>query len=73
MSRQSAAKELQGYVEIPVAHVCANCDHYLSDITTTKGVFGCTYQIEKRKRCAIGGFAVKKTASCDEFEMDTLK
>lgn len=73
MSKQSEAKERQGYEAKPVQRVCGTCkyfksdkefpawmrdgkhDHYLSDDG---------YMQETNKRCGIGGFAVKKTATC---------
>ncbi len=73
MSKQSDAKEAQQYNEKPIPHVCSNCLNYRSVVTTNKGIFGGSYQTEKNRRCAIGGFAVKKTASCDAFNMDTSK
>ncbi len=76
MSKQSEAKDKQHYVEKPVPKVCGNCRHYTSEIVTRKNFnFGCTNILteEKAKRCSVGGFAVKKTATCEDFSMGTGK
>lgn len=68
MSKQSEAKANQGYVAKPVPKTCMNCQHYRSDLIdrppTRNGVI---YTDEKNLRCGIGGFAVKKMATCNEF------
>jgi hypothetical protein len=69
MSKQSEAKEKQGYVEKFVPTVCSNCAHYTFDRVQTQE--GTTWRPEgwfadKNLRCGIGGFAVKKTGSCAE-------
>lgn len=63
MSKQSEAKERQGYVERPVPQTCANCRNYGSDFVTRKHAFG-EWTDEKNRRCTLGGFAVKKQATC---------
>ena len=67
MSKQSAAKDFQGYTT--AQHVCATCTHYASQKVDYEGVFGGTYINESNKRCSIGGFAVKKMATCNLFEV----
>jgi hypothetical protein len=64
MSKQSDAKAAQEYSEI--TPTCKNCVNYTSDITTHEPSFswGQPYATEKNRRCAVGGFAVKTTASC---------
>lgn len=68
MSKQSDAKAAQGYrLE---ASTCSNCHHYRSDlIEKSYGAFNGlhTWTEEKNKRCSIGLFAVKKTATCDRW------
>jgi len=46
---------------------CYNCGRYLSDKTEQRNYGGepSGYIIEKNLRCSIGGFAIKKTATCD--------
>jgi hypothetical protein len=67
MSKQSEAKQKQGYDKKPKSRVCSNCRHYMSDFITQKNLYG-DYEEEKNKRCGLGGFAVKKTATCNEFK-----
>lgn len=69
MSSQSDAKDKQRYVEKLIPNVCSNCLHYRSVIDTHKGVYGGEWKSEKNRRCALGGFAVKKTATCEYFAM----
>lgn len=71
MSRQSDAKDEQGYIEKPIPKVCANCRNYRSVVETHKGIFGGEWKSEKNRRCAIGGFCVKKMATCDFFAFGT--
>lgn len=65
MSKQSEAKAKQCYVPKVTPMVCSNCKHYESTITERKGMFGGIYKDESEKRCGIGGFAVKKTGTCN--------
>lgn len=46
---------------------CGNCKHYRCDKVTEPPAFSWADPrvIEQNKRCAIGGFAVKKTAVCN--------
>jgi hypothetical protein len=60
MSRQSEAKAKQGYV--PKPQTCSNCLHFHSEIVDRKYLGE-----EKNLRCGIGGFAVKKMATCNEW------
>ena len=81
MSKQSEAKEKQNYVPKVVQKTCSNCKHLTQDFfhydTTYSRVNGKNPDISKyarptysdNLRCSIGGFAVKKMASCDKFEM----
>lgn len=66
MSKQSEAKEKQGYDPKPIQPTCMNCKHYSSEKVSES--YGWhkewTREVEKKKRCTLGGFAVKKTGSC---------
>lgn len=76
MSRQSDAKDKQHYVEKPVPKVCGNCRHYRSEIISKSAVvFGSTstWTEERAKRCSMGDFSVKKTATCEYFAMGAGK
>lgn len=64
MSKQSEAKQAQGYDPKPVNPVCMNCKHYRSKLTELAG----GWIDESEKRCGIGGFAVKKMGSCKLYE-----
>ena len=68
MSKQSEAKAAQDYDPNPVQRMCSNCKNFTSEKTERTGVFGGIYVEEKEKRCGIGGFAVKKTATCAKFD-----
>lgn len=74
MSKQSEAKAAQGYSELPSN--CGNCQHRTFKMAppawmvksgdrraTVKEYFN-----ESQSRCGLGGFAVKKTASCGQHE-----
>ena len=67
MSKQSEAKINQGYNEKPIPRTCANCRNYSSELIVHRNSFG-GYTQEKNKRCGLGGFAVKKTATCLKWE-----
>lgn len=56
----------QGYTAGPSRAICSNCDHYTSKMVTIEGAWS-TWTEEKNKRCGLGGFAVKKTATCNMF------
>jgi hypothetical protein len=62
MSKQSEAKTSQNYKEPKEVGMCHNCKHFSSDIKETAwgGIS------ETKMRCTLGGFKVKKTASCDQ-------
>ena len=66
MSKQSEAKTRMGY--ITVLETCGNCAFFTSTKTSYTGVFGGRYTIEKGRICTIGGFAVKKMATCKEWK-----
>ena len=72
MSKQSAAKLSQGYDPKPVAPVCMNCKEYRSERIKLEQAQWYTlskeYYEEKNRRCQLGGFAVKKTATCYKYQ-----
>jgi hypothetical protein len=67
MSKQSKAKELQGYKDKAPPKSCVACKHFASTTTEETGHYGTWYK-ESNLRCLIGNFAVKKTAVCNKFE-----
>lgn len=67
MSKQSKAKERQGYVPKAIPSTCATCAHFTSAIEERKS-WGRTYQHESNLRCGKGGFAVKKLGTCNEYK-----
>ena len=62
MSKQSHAKEMHKYNQKPVFPMCCNCKSYTFEMVDN----GYGYYIEKNKRCSVGGFSVKKTATCEK-------
>jgi hypothetical protein len=68
VSKQSEAKEVQGYRNQP--DCCQNCKHFTKD-TIEKSYYGSTktWTEDKNMRCGVGGFAAKKTAVCNNFEL----
>jgi len=67
MSKQSDAKKLQQYVGKHKPMYCMNCANYQSETTTVRGAFGRSYDVEKNKRCGLGGFAIAKQGTCNYF------
>lgn len=60
VSSQQEARNSQNYVEDPPLRVCGTCEHYQSvRIETAWGG-----REEKRRRCSLGKFAVKRKATC---------
>lgn len=82
MSKQSEAKEVQGYTT--AVRNCGNCVHLTSETVLPKWAVELNedyerrgrepvyrlpaYGVEKNIRCGIGGFAIKKTAVCNEYK-----
>ena len=62
MSKQSEAKEQQGYVAKPTWPVCGNCMNFRSDIKPVP--WSTTHTQETNMRCGIGGFKVSKLGTC---------
>ena len=65
MSKQSDAKIAQRYDDKPVWKECRNCKHFASDKSTP---YASGYIEEKNLRCTLGGFSVKKLATCRKHE-----
>lgn len=68
MSKQSEAKERQGYTtQTPC---CKRCAQYRSEFEELSNVFSgqAPYIIESHKRCSIGEFKVISGGWCNEFE-----
>lgn len=70
MSKQSDAKEKQGYTK--VLKTCGNCQHLSKETERLRGYFG-RYEIDKKLRCNIGGFAAQKMATCDRHELKIME
>lgn len=78
-SKQAKAKEVQGYEQKPNPKTCINCRHYEFDMEIPlwqrmandkqPGRYDFALNaFPHNLRCALGGFAVKKMATCKEFE-----
>ena len=67
-SRQQVARQRQKYEDKPQLKICESCEHYRSTYVETD--WG-GYE-EKRRRCALGGFAVKRKGSCAAHEFRSL-
>jgi hypothetical protein len=69
MSKQSAAKQAQGFSDKP--RTCSNCSFRKFDSVIPQWMVDCNYQNkeafaqDKNQRCSLGGFAVKKSNTCD--------
>lgn len=66
MSKQLEAKKIQGYVE-KNTKICSACQFFALDAIKEVTRFA-TWTEENNLRCTLGGFAVKKMATCNEFE-----
>jgi hypothetical protein len=66
-SKQAKAKEAQGYNPKPIPQTCCNCACFKYEFQKIEYPGG-MWTKETSLRCTRGGFAVKKTATCDEFE-----
>lgn len=75
MSRQSKAKLAQGYVLKAIPKTCSTCLHLRMDIVPVLGMHGqpSEYTRETNLRCGLGGFAVKKMATCNEYAERSAK
>lgn len=69
-SKQELAKRFQGYEEKPMPKVCSNCQNFTFDKVQTIAPSAWNpngYWEDKNLRCKLGGFAVKKRATCNAF------
>ena len=58
--KQQIARERQNYRPNPMLPLCMNCEHYKSVyVDTERG-----NKEEKKRRCGIGGFAIKRRSTC---------
>lgn len=70
MSKQSEAKQRQGYDDKPTPRNCGNCTNFRSDSVHMGNSWNpAGYWEEKNLRCGLGGFAVKKRGICNKFDM----
>ena len=72
MSKQTEAKERQAYTPKAIPQTCGNCAHFTADRVNRNAAYmgqaGVTaYWEDTNMRCGIGGFAVKKMGTCNEF------
>jgi hypothetical protein len=67
MSKQSAAKKMQGYMQKPILRNCANCKHFKMESETISS-YSFNYVRESNLRCGIGDFKVGKTSACNLWE-----
>lgn len=68
MSKVQQAKEAQGYNPKPMPATCMNCRHFTSKKETMYRPWDTyTWTKESELRCGLGGFAVKKSATCDDW------
>jgi len=64
MSKQQDAKTAQGYTPKAEPTTCGNCIHFRSELDAPEK-YG--YQKEINIRCGLGGFAVKKLGTCNQW------
>ena len=76
MSKQSEAKARQNYCDKPIPKIiCANCKYLVQDFyhysqmgrIEGKNPNANMKTYSENLKCGIGGFAVKKTAVCDNI------
>ena len=68
MSKQSEAKERQGYVPKITPMVCSNCKNFDSVVTQEPSQYGGTWAKETGMRCRLGGFKAMRTGSCNQHD-----
>lgn len=66
MSKVSEAKKAQNYYATPDRAICSTCKHYTSDQVVSS--WNNKVLLEKNIRCGVGGFAIKKKATCSSHE-----
>ena len=70
MSKQSEVKQRQGYQDKPEKRQCSVCQHYRSTKIEhpASTMFLIAWTEEKDIHCGLGGFKVKKTAICNQYQ-----
>lgn len=68
MSKVEKQKQAQGFQRKPNHPKCADCQHFKCDTENVRGWGGAIFVKERNLRCSIGGFAVGKTSTCNEFQ-----
>lgn len=66
MSKQSEAKEKQGYVPKAKPQTCVNCKHFTQEQILMKTPWS-SYTKDTNLRCTLGGFKVMKMGTCNEW------
>lgn len=76
MSKVQQAKAAQGYTE--KSGTCATCTHQINEQSLPEWMIGNqnydtdarrdNYMVVKNRRCGIGGFAIKQSATCQRYE-----
>ena len=61
------AQERQEYRAKPLLRICANCEHFGSELLEARR----GYLEEKGLRCTLGNFAVQKFGTCREHGFQT--
>jgi len=69
MSKQSEAKEKQGYVPKAKPKTCVNCKHFAHEQILMKTPWS-SYTKDTNLRCTLGGFKVMKMGTCNEWAND---
>jgi len=67
MSKQSDAKKTQEYDPKPRPQICRECKNFQFEKVLTSELYGQKYYRDKNLKCSIGGFAVKKISTCNQF------
>ena len=67
MSKQSDAKEAQGYIPCPTPRTCQNCKHFQFEEDTVQTVSLGGTVVRRNPRCGLGDFPVWATATCNEY------
>jgi hypothetical protein len=74
MSKQSEAKEAQGYRRSAMS--CQHCMHFSSEMVSRNPRWASANYViteEKNIRCTLGGFKVQKTGSCNKYAAKDAK
>lgn len=66
MTKQSEAKEKQGYIPKLKPPACVNCKNFTHEEIIMKTPWS-SYVKDTNLRCALGGFKVMKMGTCNEW------